>query len=85
MKQVDIDKDREKWTVDDFKAYVRCRIDKYYWDTPSMIVLRSFYVAKVEKTEGVTLRQFDFLRGIAEREVKTYKSELGRVDPVIEE
>jgi hypothetical protein len=69
---------REKWSVEDFKLYVRKRIDKCYWDTASMIVLRSFYVADVEKTEGVTLRLFDFLRGIAEKEIKDYKSFLNK-------
>jgi hypothetical protein len=43
-----------------------------------MIVLRSFYVADVEKPEGVTLRSFDFLRGIAEKEMKEYKSLLNK-------
>ena len=44
--------------------------------TPSMIVLRSFYVANVEKPDGVTLRMFDFLRAIADDVIKDYKAKL---------
>ena len=73
---VDIDKDRPTWTVDEFKAYVIVRIKKCYWDTPSMIVLRSFYVANVQKPAGVTLRMFDFLRGIADDVINDYKAKL---------
>jgi len=68
----------EKWSVEDFKLYVRKRIDKCYHDTPSMIVLRSFHIADVQKPEGVTLRSFEFLRGIAEQEIKNYKAELAQ-------
>lgn len=68
-----------KWSVEDFKLYVRKRIDKCYHDSASMIVLRSFYVADVLKPEGVTLRSFDFLRGVAEQEIKVYKSELAKI------
>jgi hypothetical protein len=70
--------ERQKWTVEDFKKYVRQRIDKYYWDTPSMIVLRSFYVADVQKPEGVTLTEFTMLRGIAVKEIMDYKTQLNK-------
>ena len=73
-----IEKEREIWSVEDFKAYVRKRIDKQYSDTASMIVLRSFYVANVTKEEGVKLRMFVYLRGIAAQEIKDYKSYLNR-------
>ena len=69
----------QKWSVEDFKLYVRKRIDKCYHDTASMIVLRSFHISDVQKPEGVTLRMFDFLRGIAEQEIKNYKAELAKL------
>ncbi len=64
----------EKWTIDDFKEYVRRRIDKDYYDTPSMVVLRSFYLADVEKPKDVTVKLFFWLRAIAEKEIQVYKS-----------
>ena len=69
----------QKWSVEDFKLYVRKRIDKCYHDSASMIVLRSFHIADVQKPEGVTLRMFDFLRGVAEYEIKVYKAELAKL------
>jgi len=65
---------REKWNIEDFKKYITKCVKEHYWITPSAIVLRSFYVADVEKEPGVTLRMFDYLRGIAEKELKDYKS-----------
>lgn len=31
-------------TIEDFKRYVREKVDEQYYITPSMIVLKSFYV-----------------------------------------
>lgn len=73
-----VDTHRPTWTVDEFKAYVIVRIKKCYWDTASMIVLRSFYVANVEKPADVTLKMFDFLRKIADETIKDYKTKLGQ-------
>jgi len=64
----------EKWTVDDFKKYVRRNVDEYYWVTPSQVVLKSFYVGKVEKPKEVTVKLFTWLRSIAEQEMQIYKS-----------
>lgn len=63
----------KQWTIEEFKQYVRQRIDKQYYDTPSMIVLRSFYVGEVEKPKDVTVKLFYWLRSIAEKEIQIYK------------
>lgn len=66
----------EKWTIDDFKKYVRKKVDEHYYVTPSMVVLKSFYVGEVEKPKEVTVKMFFWLRSIAEQEMKTYKSQV---------
>lgn len=66
----------KKWTLEDFKQYVREKVDEHYYITPSMVVLKSFYVGEVEKPKEVTVRMFDWLLSIAEQEIKTYKSKL---------
>lgn len=74
MEENVVDQKNPKVTIDEFKKYVRDSIDKYYWDTPSAIVLRSFYLMDVEKEVGVTLRSFDYLRAISEKESNIYKA-----------
>ena len=64
----------EKWTIDDFKKYVKRKVDEYYYTTPSMIVLKSFYVGEVEKPKDITVKMFFWLRSIAEQEMNVYKS-----------
>jgi hypothetical protein len=66
----------KKWTLENFKQYIREKVDEYYYVTPSMVVLKSFYVIEVEKSKEVTVRMFDWLLSIAEQEIKTYKSKL---------
>lgn len=66
--------EKKRWTLEDFKQYARQCIDAYYWDSPSRIVLRSFYIAEVEKPKDVTIRLFTWLRAVAEKEIQTYKS-----------
>lgn len=66
----------EKWTIDDFKKYVRKKVDEHYCVTPSMVVLKSFYVGEVEKPKEVTVKMFFWLRSIAEQEMKAYKSQV---------
>jgi hypothetical protein len=68
----------QKWTIEEFKSFVRERVDKYYWTNASVVVLTSFYLADVEKPIEVTIRQFEFLRAIAEKEILTYKSILNK-------
>lgn len=63
-----------KWTIEDFKEFVREQVDKLYWITPSQVVLKSFYFGEVEKPQSVTVKLFFWLRSIAEQEIKTYKS-----------
>ena len=64
----------EQWTVDDFKKYVKRKVNEHYYITPSMVVLKSFYVGEVEKPKNVTVRMFFCLRAIAEQEMNVYKS-----------
>lgn len=66
----------QQWSVQDFINYVHHRVDINYNETPSMVVLRSFYFGEVEKPKTVTVRQFDWLRSIAEHEMKVYKAQL---------
>jgi len=56
-------------SLDDFKKYVIKKVDECYYITPSMIVLKSFYVGDVEKPDSVTVRTFAWLRSIAEQEI----------------
>lgn len=64
----------EPWGESDFKAFVRKCIDKQRNIAPSRIVLKSFYFGEVKKPKNVTIKQFDWLRSIAENESQTYKS-----------
>lgn len=63
-----------KATIEDFKKYVREKVDEQYYITPSMVVLKSFYVMEVQKPKEVTIRLFDWLLSIAEKEMQVYKS-----------
>jgi len=65
----------QKWNIEDFKAYCRKQIDKHYYETPSMVVLRSFHIAKVEKPPEITVTSFDYLRAVAEKEMNDYKAQ----------
>ncbi len=65
----------EQLTIDDFKKYVRRKIDEHYYITPSMVVSKSFYVGEVEKPKDVTVKMFHWLLSIAEQEIKIYKSQ----------
>lgn len=63
-----------KATLDQFKEYVRNQVDKQYSISPSMVVLKSFYYMEVEKPSNITTQTFEWLRSIAEQEIKNYKS-----------
>lgn len=70
------DEGRDTWDVERFRQYVRDSIDKCYVVTSSTIVLRSFYIANVDRPAEVTVRMFEWLRAMAEQESKNYKSKL---------
>lgn len=62
------------WTIQQFKDYTRRCVLEHYNVTPSAVVLSSFHIAQTEKPEGVTVKLFDYLRSIAEQEIKNQKS-----------
>ncbi len=78
MKTTDVDATRQSWDLDKFKEYVRKCMDKCYEVEPSMVVLRSFYVANVHRPAEITIKMFDWLRATADKELKDYKSEIAR-------
>ena len=66
----------QKWSVEDFKEYCHRKVDEFYWVTPSAVVLKSFYISEVEKPDGLTIRMFDFLGSISEKELQVYKQKI---------
>jgi hypothetical protein len=66
--------DMQDWTIEDFKTFVKKQVDVLYWITPSAVVLKSFYVGDVIKPKEITVTKFVWLRSIAEKVIKDYKS-----------
>ena len=63
------------WSVDDFKDYTKKCVTDHHQVSPSAVVLRSFYIAEVEKPKEVTIQQFEYLRSIAAKTIKDFKSQ----------
>lgn len=49
-------------------------INDYYWVSPSAVTLASFYQADVIKPKDITIRSFEWLRSIADKEIQIYKN-----------
>lgn len=57
------------WTEEMVRDFTRKCVDRYYYETPSMIVLKT-------NTYGETGWRFDKMRSVVENEIQLYKQKL---------